>query len=76
MLHPLELKLGVQSCSILALRMLYSSTPGREPYSTFLHNMDPRLHCIEPIDVLHFWKEVGQIPDGIPWMAVFAVDEV
>lgn len=74
-LHPLERDLGA---GMLALRMLYSSLcNSRRSYSTFLNSMNPcLLKSIRPLDVLYFWRQAAGIPEGTPWMAVFAVDVV
>lgn len=77
-LHPLEETLGGHVSGVLALRMLYSSVSNSQAsYHSFLTGMDRCLrHSLEPLDVLYFWKQAGAIGAGIPWMAVFAVDEV
>lgn len=75
----MEEPLGQDASGVLALRMLYSSVYLKSglTYNSFLTGMDRRLlHSLEPLDVLYFWQQAGEIGAGTTWMAVFAVDEV
>ncbi|KAK9806221.1 hypothetical protein WJX72_005830 [[Myrmecia] bisecta] len=79
-LHHLEVPLGSDNPTILALRMLYSSVCQLGPwedYGRFLMAMRPQLReSLQPLDVLHFWQAAAGVGDAEHWLAAFTLDEV
>ncbi|KAK9818175.1 hypothetical protein WJX72_008251 [[Myrmecia] bisecta] len=79
-LHHLEVPLGSDNPTILALRMLYSSVCQLGPwedYGEFLENMQPQLRAsLRPMHVLHFWQAAAGVGDAEHWIAAFTLDEV